>query len=294
MAQHNLPRKNSDDSAHDRVGRDRSPVEVGHGRNVPSFSGFFRGAGQTEALARLAFVQACGHAIGHMHGEPGCGKSWVLRRFAMEARGEDTEVGYLDVTGCDGRETLLGIAEMLGVRLSSHDARYQLWQAIGDRLRENQLMGWATLLLFDHVDKAGSEVPSLIGRLAHAADSPGSRLTLIVATTRRDGLREYPELADRVGLRIAVEPWTVEELGEFVGRVAPAMAWESDAIDMLWRLSGGMPRGARRLAELGAQAAELERLPAVSGDLLECVHSELLAGEMLAVDHSNDELSTRE
>lgn len=274
--------------------RDHSPVEVEHGRKSSSFSGFFRGAGQIEASARLAFVQACGHAVGHLHGEPGCGKSWVLRRFATESRREDTEVGYLDVAGCDGRETLLGIAELLGVRLFAHDARYQLWQAIGDRVREHQFMGWATLLLFDHVDKAGSEVPSLIGRLAHAAESPGSRLTLVVATTRRDGLRECSELEDRVGLRIAVEPWTVDELGEFVGRFAPATSWEPDAIDMLWRMSSGMPRVARHLAELGAQAAELERLPTVSGDLLECVHSELLAGEMLAVDHSNDELSTRE
>ncbi|MFM7070719.1 MAG: AAA family ATPase [Planctomycetota bacterium] len=294
MAQHNLPRNNSGDSAHDTVKRDHSPVEMGHDRNAPSFSGFFRGAGQIEALARLAFVQACGHAIGHMHGEPGCGKSWVLRRFAMESRREDTEVGYLDVTGCDGRETLLGIAELLSVRLTAHDARYQLWQAIGDRLREHQVMGWRTLLLFDHVDKAGSEVPSLLGRLAHAAESPGSRLTLVVATTRRDGLRECPELEDRVGLRIAVEPWTVDEIGEFVSRVPPATAWEPDAIDMLWRLSGGMPRVVRRIAELGLQAAELERLSAVSGDLLECVHGELLAGESLAADHANGGLSAIE
>jgi hypothetical protein len=92
-----------------------------------------------------------------------------------------------------------------------------------------------------------------------------------------DGLRDHPGLEDRVGLRIAVEPWTAAEIGEFAGRFAPSAVWEPEAIDRLWRLSGGRPRDARRLIELGLQAAHLEQLAVVSGDLLECVHGELLA-----------------
>ena len=275
--QRNFPRMNADVGADEPVLRTGAAADALQGRGIAWFSGFFPGASQVEALARLAFLQASGQPVGHLHGEPGCGKTWVLRRFASESRGEDREVGYLDVGGHDGRETLLGIAELLGVRLTVHDARYQLWQAISDRLREHRLMGWRTQLLFDHVDEAGSEVASLIGRLAHAAESPGSRLILVVATSRLDGLRDCPGLEDRVGLRIAVEPWNASEIGEFAGRFAPAAVWEPEAIDTLWRLSNGRPREARRLIELGLQAAELEQLAVVSADLLECVHGELLA-----------------
>ncbi len=259
-------------------GDDRRALSEDHAeRGGESFPGFYPGAGQVEALARLAFVQASGQPVGHLHGEPGCGKTWILRRFAVEARREDREVGYLDVAGRDGRETLLGLAELLGVRLSLHDARYQLWQAIRDRLCEHRLMGWSTQLLFDHVDEAGSEVPGLIGRLAHAAESPGSRLTLIVATARLDALRGEAGLEDRVGRRIGVEPWSAREIGDFASRFAPAAVWEPESIDTLWRLSEGRPRGARRLIELSLQAARLEQLSTVSADLLDCVRGELLA-----------------
>jgi type II secretory pathway predicted ATPase ExeA len=247
------------------------------GRSFELFPGFYPGSAQVEALARLSFVQASGQPVGHLHGDPGCGKTWVLRRFVVETRREDRELGYLDVAGRDGREMLLGLADLLGVRIAAQDARYQLWQAISDRLREHRLMGWTTQLLFDHVDEAGSEVPGLLSRLAHVAESPGSRLTLIVATTRLDALRVHPGLDDRVGLRIAVEPWSAREVGDFAGRCAPAAMWHPESIDMLWRLSDGRPRDARRLIELGLQAARLEQLPAVSADLLECVQSELLA-----------------
>ena len=242
-----------------------------------ALAGFYAGAGQVEALARLAFVRSSGQPVGHLHGEPGCGKTWVLRSFVAESLAEDREVGYLDVAGHDGRETLLGVAGLLGVRLGGHDARCHLWQAISDRLREHRQMGWSTQLIFDHIDAASAEVAGMIGRMAHWAESPGSRLMLLVATTRLDGLRDYPGLEDRVGLRIAVEPWTAAEIGEFAGRFAPSAVWEPEAIDRLWRLSGGRPRDARRLIELGLQAAHLEQLAVVSGDLLECVHGELLA-----------------
>ena len=241
----------------------------------------FEVAGQDEALARMHYLVDQGRRLGLLTGPSGCGKSFLFQRFAIESQRLGREVVALDLLGADGRDLLWQLASRLLARVSIQDPRFLLWRAISDRLLEHRLQGLATILLVDHVDQATDEALSVLIRVLHLDEHPDRRLTVLLAADKSHVGKLDPRLLERVDLQIEVEPWSEEEVGEFLRhRLStlrePALKADSRTAARVWQLSQGIPRRVVRLVELLLVAGASDRSSLLGPHTVDAVHRELV------------------
>ena len=243
---------------------------------------FFPGISQEESLSRLHFLVDNHRQLGILTGPSGCGKSMVLEVAARQFRQQNRQVVLSSVIGVDGDEFLWKLAAGLGANPQIDMRARQLWRDIDDLISANRYQRIATVLLFDDVEEAEGEVLSAISRLAQSDTSDDSRLTIILASdaSRRHLLgRRLQELSE---LRVELEPWSGEEVEQFVRNALTATACSPDlftkaSIERLFTLTEGIPRRVQQLAQMSLIAAAAQDLPEIDEETLNTVQQELVA-----------------
>ena len=241
---------------------------------------FYPAVSQEESLSRLHFLVDNHRRLGILTGPSGCGKSLLLEVVAKQFRFQNRQVVLESVMGVDVDEFLWKVAAGLGTNPAITTSTRQLWRDIDDVIAANRYQCLSTVLLFDDVEEAEADVLSSITRLVQGDKSDDSRLTVVLAcNSNRTHLlgSRIPELCD---LRVELEPWSDEEVSEFVRNSLTSAACSSDlftpeALELLSEATEGVPRRVQQLAQLSLVAAAAQDLDEIDEETLAAVRREL-------------------
>jgi general secretion pathway protein A len=251
-------------------------------------SQFYPTAGHNEALARIEYLVESRRRLGALLGEPGVGKSLVLRVAADQLARKGCSAVVVDTLGATTREVLWHIA--CGLRTAPReDADISwLWRQITDRVVENRMQQLATVVL---IDDAGQALPDLLTqfvRLARIDTTPAAQWTLVLAAEPAQATRWSESLRSAVDLRIELSPWTPDDTVGYLqtalveaGRMEPV--FEDDALRALHELSGGVPRQVARLADYALVVGALAKLDAVNAAMIEAAYDEIAWPDALSL-----------
>ena len=232
-----------------------------------------------EALARLAFLVENQSRLGLLFGPGGSGKSLVLGQFARQQSRAGALAAVVSAIGSNQRDLLFALAEQWGCNPADSDDASRLWRLVSIKLAELALEQTPAILALDDADAAAAEATPLVQRLVVV---PDVRLTVIVAARTATAERLGSRLLDLADLRVDLALWTEDETRDYLqgtlaeaGRSQPA--FEDEAVQRLFDLSGGAPRKVNQLAQLALIAGAVQNLIQIDEPTILAVHDELSA-----------------
>lgn len=237
---------------------------------------FFDGESQAEGLARLRFV-AAGGLSAIIVGPRGVGKSQLIARFAAECRRRGQPVAVVDVQGLTPREALWQLASQFSLGPRTDDDAPRLQRRLADFAASTSRERVAPIVLVDNADELGPDVRAQLWRLAATSGGRGQAISLAYVATPAGALRLGVEIADRIDLRIAVEPWSEADTIGYVQHALVAAgcdrpAFDDESLGVLYALSEGVPRQVNRLADHALMGAAAEGLEQVDAAMVEAAH----------------------
>jgi general secretion pathway protein A len=243
-------------------------------------SQFYPTVGHNEALARIEYLIDSRRGLGALLGEPGVGKSLVLRVAATQLARQGAAVAVVDALGATTREVLWQMACGLGTVPRDDAEASWLWRQVADRVTENRMQQRATVVLVDDAGQAGPDLMTQFARLARLDTSPSARWTIVLAAEPAQAARWNETLRNVVDLRIELGAWTAEDTIGYVqtalvdaGRMEPV--FNDDALRALHELSGGMPRQVARLADYALLAGAAAKRDVVNAAIIEAAYDEI-------------------
>lgn len=241
---------------------------------------FFPAISQEESLSRIHFLVDNLRRLGILSGPSGCGKSLLLDVVAKQFGFQNRQVVLTSVMGVDVDEFLWKIAAGMGTNPVITASTRQLWRDIEDVITANRYQCLSTVLLFDDVEEAETDVLGAITRLVQSDNSDASKLSVVLAcNSNRTHLlgSRIPELCD---LRIELDPWSEDEVSDFVRKSLTSAACSSElftegALKQLCEATEGVPRRIQQLAQLSLVAAAAQDLDEIDEETLAAVRREL-------------------
>lgn len=241
---------------------------------------FFCSETVAEALARVEFLVDQNYQLGVLVGEPGVGKSTLLRSLARQFNGPLRQTVALSLLGVEPEDFLAEVGNQLGEPWQPHRSPGWRWRRLQDRFKLNAWQGIHTILLLDDAADAEHETLTAIARLAQGPLQGSWRQSILLAAdSGRCGL-----LGDRLlelsQLRIDLFPWELADTVEYLRTSLVAAGGTADVFDeasaeTVHRLSQGLPRRIRQLAELTLIAGAGAELPQIDTETIFAVHAEL-------------------
>ena len=247
-----------------------------------------------EALARLEWLVAERQRCGLVVADAGLGKSHLAVAAARRLGGLGAEVAVISLAGLPDGEWIELLLDRLPLDAASRAEPVRPWLKLENRLRENTLLGRATVLVCDDVDRGPADARDGIARLVSAAE-PRFGTTVVVATATPAGLARVPDaLRQRAAVRIELPAWSDADVADYLaaglaraGR--PAELFSPAASGTIRRFAAGVPEVIRRLAQLSLAAADAEGLAVVEAATIEEVWRELSPPEPQAAVRRDDE-----
>jgi type II secretory pathway predicted ATPase ExeA len=259
---------------------------------------FHATAAHDEALARLEWLVGQRQRCGLVVAEAGMGKSHLAVAAARRLAGLGAEVAVLSLAGLPDGEWLELLLDRLPLDPASRAEPGRPWLKLENRLRENTLLGRATVLVCDDIDRGPADARAGLARLVAAAE-PRFGTTVIVATATPAGLAQVPDaIRQRTAVRIELPAWSDADVADYLaaglaraGRRAEFFSEAAAAT--IRRFAAGMPAVIRRLAHLALATAEAEGLESVEAATIEEIWRELSPPETPAADPGDDEPLTQ-
>ncbi|HUE16759.1 MAG TPA: AAA family ATPase [Planctomycetaceae bacterium] len=240
---------------------------------------FFAGASHHEALARLEYLVETGLRCGVVIGPKGAGKTTALRTFVEQSSIAHWTKIHVDLRALGAAEALKRLGQGLGITSHARGRLSLLWQEVTDAFLGHRQAKRPCVVIFDHLDRALPDCQQAVERLLSRDADPGAA-TFVLAFSGHSFpvvAKQWRQAAD---LRIEVAPLTAEETAAFVKRVLSALDLPNDAFDaaaseILFRLTGGVPRDIVRLCELSLLSAMQDDKRSISADVVEAAMREL-------------------
>jgi type II secretory pathway predicted ATPase ExeA len=256
-------------------GLDRWPF-----RGTVAAGQFYPTAGHNEALARIEYLVESRRRLGVLLGDPGTGKSLVLRVAADQLTRKGAAAVVVDALGATTRDALWQIACGLGTSPREDADAGWLWRQITDRVAENRIQSRASVVLVDDAGQAGPDLVTQFARLARLDVTAAARWTLVFAAESAQAARWNETLRSAVDLRIELGRWTAEDTVGYVqtalveaGRMEPV--FEDDALEKLHELASGVPRQVARLADYALLAGAAARVETIDAAIIEGAYEEV-------------------
>lgn len=256
-------------------GLDRWPFRASTGAEQ-----FYPTSAHNEALARIEYLVEGRRRMGALLGDPGVGKSNVLRVAAEQLARKGGAVVVVDTLGSSSREILWQLA--CGLRTAPREDAdiVWLWRQVADRVAENRMQQVATVVLVDDAGQAGPDLMTQLVRLARLDMTPAARWTLVLAAEPAQATRWSDTLKGAVDLRIDLGPWAAEDTIGYVqtalvdaGRLEPV--FEDEALRALHEFAGGVPRQVARLADYALLAGAVAKVDTIDATLIEAAYDEI-------------------
>jgi general secretion pathway protein A len=206
--------------------------------------------GHREALAQLLYGVQERKGFIVLTGKVGTGKTTLLHTLCQRLHGQSA-VAFVVNSTLPFDDLLEYILEDFGVAKGG-DTRAQRLIALNNFLIERERAGQNTLLIVDEAQNLDASTLEQI-RLLSNFETPSSKLLQILLVGQpelktRLALPELHQLKQRVGLRCAIPPLTLEETRAYIRtrlRIAGGRdlgVFTEAAVDRISAYSGGIPR----------------------------------------------------
>lgn len=230
-------------------------------REIPA-AALFMARGHREALSRLLFVAERRNTM-LLTGEPGVGKSTVIRKLQAELDPARYEVVVLNLIGSTPRSFYGDLLTLLRVEApyEMSKARRTAAQALLERYKTQQRI--PVLLLDEAQEMPDALLAELCGLLSYDCDSFTPFALVLSGNPRlanRLSLKHHEALAGRIRLQAHLEAFEQEESMAYVQhhlQVAGATRpiFTDEALKKLHQSTGGNPRTLNNIATLALMTA---------------------------------------
>lgn len=241
---------------------------------------FYQSPTHDEALARMQFLVDDQRRLGLLLGESGCGKSQLFEIFARHLRYYGCQVAAMSLLGVTPVEMVWQLATQLGGRPEINSPLPVVWRNLADRIAQHRFQQLHTVLLLDDADEAAADTLGQLARLTQIDSAADTRLTVILSGQSHRVAKLGTRLLEMAELRVDVQNWEEADTAGYLefalgaaGRNLPAFTPE--AIAELHRISSGVPRRLKQLADLAMAAGAGYQLELVDVDTIESVFQEL-------------------
>lgn len=232
-----------------------------------------------EALARLLYQVEERERCGLLTGAAGFGKSTVMIRLHQQLRRTGWKSCRIDLAGVDHATLLHRVAAELGCNPASDSDPHDLWNQLELMLSAAARVQQPWVLLFDHADRLRPEALSLLEQLLYL---PHPRSLVMLFATRNEGAAPlWKTLSQHTSLRIELSALSVAETQWYVEHtldrgMLSTPEFTRDAVQLLARISAGVPRKINRLCRAVILAANAEHRSEIDAELMLSVAEELL------------------
>ena len=213
------------------------------------------GPAHREALASLMYSIETRRGFSAMVAEPGMGKTTLLFRL-LETLRASTRTAFLFQTEGDSRDLLRGVLADLGISTQSHDLAI-LHETLNAALLEEMRVGRQVVVVLDEAQNLDEKSLESVRLLSNFETSTQKLMHIVLAGQPKLGQRlagaDLKQLRQRVSTIIHLDPFTPEETEAYIdwrmrvaGHAGPSI-FAPDAIDLICRVSKGIPRNINSL-----------------------------------------------
>ncbi|WP_407332133.1 AAA family ATPase [Enterovibrio sp. 27052020O] len=217
---------------------------------VPNPKFYFLSERHKEALSHVLSGIEDGGGLALLTGEVGTGKTTTMKAM-LERLPEKTQVATILNPSVSVLELLQTLCDELGVEYREEDSFKRLYDAIADKLFNNESKGIQTILLVDEAQHLMPDVLEQLRLLTNIETSYRKLLKVILIgqpelqqMLRQPNLRQ---LAQRITTRYHLMPLTPDEVHQYIthriscaGGLEPL--FEASAVKLIAKETGGVPR----------------------------------------------------
>ncbi len=249
--------------------------------NTPDPRFFYVTDQHEEALARLEYVIRENKGAGMLSGVFGCGKTLLLRSLMSRLSLEEHRIAVMNVPPRSFEDLFRGVVRLLrNVELPINTSELStdaLIEILQKTLQENKREGRRTVIIVDEAHAITSlEVFEGLRVLMNFQTEDGFDLALILA-----GQPEISGMVDdnkpfeqRIAVKAKLEPLAFKDTQGYINhrlKIAGATKdlFTRDALELIHRNTGGIPRRINRLCDTTLLAAFAKHQPVIDKALVE-------------------------
>ncbi|MFO1004773.1 MAG: AAA family ATPase [Planctomycetaceae bacterium] len=245
----------------------------------PTTDMYFPSESHEEALARMLFLTEEQERCGLLVGPAGAGKSMLMARLHHQLRRSGRKSCRIDLAGLDHTSLLHRLAVELGVNPLPNTDPHELWDQIEQIISSAARVQQPWILLFDHANRLRPGALSLLEQLLYSPHSRG--IVMLFSSRPEEQTTLLKTLSEHSSLRIELSVLTPDETQSYVefaldrGMISTP-EFTRDAVQLIARISGGLPRQINRLCRALLLAAQADLRTEIDSELVLSVTEELL------------------
>ncbi|MEW6544171.1 MAG: AAA family ATPase [Nitrospirota bacterium] len=260
--------------------------------NVPDPKFYFPSPKHEEGLHRLLYgVEARKGAI-LLTGEIGCGKTTLSRQFIQHLAQERYDTALIANPSIDAQEFLGEVLYQLG--MASNGSKLDRLHRLNEHLLDNLRQGKDTIIIVDEAQAITDDtVFEELRLLLNFQLNDRFLLTLILLgqPELNERLNALPQFAQRVAIRFHLPAFDLQETTRYIEfrlKTAGADArpiFSSEAVDLIFKHSGGIPRNINTLSDLSLLTGCLERKAQIDVTIVTRVVADFRIGDRSGTAH---------
>jgi len=243
--------------------------------NVPDPKFYFPTAMHEEALHRLLYgVQTRKGAL-LITGEVGCGKTLLSRELSLHLSGQQYDVALIANPSFSTEDFLTEILYQLGIEPTT--SKVKLLHLLNERLLENYKRGKQTVVVIDEAqtiqeDQIFEELRLLLNFQLN--DRFLLTLVLMGQPELNDRVMGLKQFAQRISIKYHLGYFSSQQTTEYIRFRLKAVkctreVFTEEALDILFKHSGGIPRNINTLCDLCLLIGYMDRAASIDAKIVD-------------------------